>query len=509
MNKNLETKLVKKINELYITTRKKYLQMDNQGRYMTIKRQLTDTQIRQHLQFKHTIGVFSGEHVAKFLCFDLDFEDHNNLNWIYYLLINSLIELGIEREYIQVASSGNKGRHVLIFIEDGTTVSNIKRLFDASMTLIMDNIDDSVNAQLSTETEHVLQLPFGQIELRSTFGQGVKLELGINFKNNDNHTNKCLFMDKDNLNLIHDEDYLLSIKQIPKSKFTNLIDKITEEKEVAIVTKVKDEKLLIETTLKEPHSHKINRDENETISHIIDLIENGLQSRGTRHNSIFKISRYFRYMGMDENESLNELKIWMSKQNQNNYSMSLDDAMLECERVNRLVYEKGYTITGKIDNIQIKKSEILEVMKVKDKNAKIILYALLIHSKRYASSISGVFYLSFKQIKEMTGLGIDAGLSNIKKLEELGLIEVVERNAYRDKTYMKKPNKYKILFNSKINETSQDDVVVEILNTNEKLDYKSLYYDNVIKLFDNNELKSIGLSKHQYYELVNYKKNVS
>lgn len=144
-----------------------------------------------------------------------------------------------------------------------------------------------------------------------------------------------------------------------------------------------------------------------------------------------------------------------------------------------------------------------EIIKIKEKNTKIILFAMLLHSKRYSLK-NGVFYMSFKQIEEMTGLGIKAATNNINELEEKGYIEVVDRNIKQNHTYLKKPNKYKI---NLILDSIEEDVVLEVDNSSNKINYLQLYFQSTVSLFTNKELAH--LPKRQRVEFNTYRRLVS
>jgi hypothetical protein len=102
IDKVLMDQLVSKFNDLYITKRKKYLILKNNGEYIQVNennsnnfRKLNDNHIKRHLQGKETIGVFAGEYNTQFICFDIDFHDPSLAKWNTYKLIDTLIEIGI------------------------------------------------------------------------------------------------------------------------------------------------------------------------------------------------------------------------------------------------------------------------------------------------------------------------------------------------------------------------------------------------------------------------------
>lgn len=495
-----ESKIIKKTNELYITNRKKYLVLDKEGNYKTIesKLPLNDGHIKQHLKGTQTIGVFSGKEISKFVCFDIDMVDVTNPNkvkWIYYLLTQCLVELGVNKEYIHVAYSGNKGLHVLLFVENGTLLENFKSLFIETMELLQGKLDSSILSKLNTHNELTLEIKdLCNIEFRPSESQGVKLELGVNFRNANSKLNHCVFLDKETLSTLPRE-YLLSIKPMPKDEFADVVDSVNDK---YIEVKIQKEKELIKT-LKEPSSHKINKDENETIQDVVNLLQNGLYTSGSRHNSTLKIATYFRYMGLRLEECIEALKEWMANQDTKYYNSPLDEALNECERLGKIVYDREYSLVGRVSNLKVHKSELQKVINIKEKNTKVIYFAMLLHSKRYALK-NGVFYMTYRQIEEMCGIKIEGAMNNIKALEELGLVEIIDRNIKQDNTYIKKPNKYKM----NIDDIVSDESVIEIDNSSVTLNGLTTYYTAISKLFNKKELTH--LPRFQRTEINKYRK---
>lgn len=502
---SLEGKIIEKINELYISERKKYLVLvpstikDDNGKKIASGKyfekhlnqekftKLSDFMIKKHLRGKETIGVFSGDSLGKFLCYDLDFPDDKlKLKWIYRHLINALNELGINNKYIHTSFSGSKGYHVEIFIDEMTELENLVNLFNLTMIQIKLNMSDDIKFIPYSNKEHYGEFEFGKIEMRPTHSQGVKIPLGINFNNQNYKANKCTYLDVDTLEPLSD-DYILSIEPLERHELLNILEDANRNE------LLNEDIVGIKNNIKEPHSHKLNKDEDVTIDHIVDLINNGLKMSGTRHISCFKIAKYFRYCGHEVEVCIQLLKDWMMTQDKKYYKTPLNEALSECERISKLVYQKEYNLLANIKNICIYKSELNEIIKIKNKNDKLIIYSMLIHSKRFALK-NGVFYMTFKQIKEMSDIGMDGALASIKRLENSGLIEVVSRNVRQDNSYKSKPNKYRINLNVEL-----DEVILEIDNSKVGLNYTELYLKSIINNFTNDELKH--LPTRQYREI--------
>ena len=477
--------------------------MNKKGEYSTITKgqnspmSLNDSLIEQHLKGSKTIGVFSGSQFSKFICFDLDMIDKTQTKWITMSLINVLNDIGINSSDIHIANSGNKGIHVLLYSNEATPLSIFKSLFIITMEQLQGNLSSDIKSKLHKGNELVLEInDICNIEFRPSDSQGVKLELGFNYKNKDNNTNKCLFMDKSTFELIEDMEYFLNITPMD----SNLIRLIVEEYNDEDSTIVEEAKELVKEKIKESHAHKINRDEDETIEHIKELLNNGMYTSGSRNNSVFKIARYFSYMGLDLDVAIGELKEWMSRQDKKYYTSTLEFALSECERICRNVYEKGYTLISHVENLHLYKDEMVEIMKIKEKNTKLVLFSMLLHSKRFANK-DGVFYMTYSQMEEMCGLGKKGVMNNVSILEELGLIEIVERYISQKGTYIKKPNKYKINLL-----VSNSESMLEIDNTNISIKDTNIYHKSVTTLFTDKELRGLDIPDYQYKEIKKYRK---
>src|SRR5690625_1611440 len=116
--KNELKPIVKRINDLFITERKKYIIQKEDGTYNWLSvsennkvRKFHDYMIEAHLKQKRTYGIFAGSTLTKFVTFDVDIPSHELVHSIYNILNNN----GIESEYIYTSWSGSKGYHVDIY----------------------------------------------------------------------------------------------------------------------------------------------------------------------------------------------------------------------------------------------------------------------------------------------------------------------------------------------------------------------------------------------------------
>lgn len=456
-NVELEDQIISKVNELYINFRQYFTILSPQGKYLSSQAmkgnpKLSDNWVRNHIREKQSLVVFSGKEISKFLCFDVDIKDKVKAKWVTYKIIDQLKQLGFSDTDIHVATSGNKGYHVLLFIKDGTSLSNLRLIFDTVL-----------------RNEELERFDYGQVEFRPNHTQGVKLELSRNFKNTETD-NQCWFVYNDSLNKITNKEYILGIEPIEKDTFNDILDYIKDEHRDTF--DVKQEMELIEK-LDEPESHKLHRDEDTTIDRARELLVNGLFICGSRHNSILLLAKYFRYMGLELNDCVEHLSVWMKGQDKKYYTSTLEFALEEVKRVSNLVYEKEYNLVSASPTIRIYKSEMEQISTIRNKNLRLIMYSMMTHSKRYAMQ-NGVFYMTYKQIGEMVGMNCEKNiLSNVNKLSKECLVEFVERNIKQGKGLKNKPNKYRLNITEDVNcdfyDLSYEDIINNIEITHNKL----------------------------------------
>jgi hypothetical protein len=222
---NYLEKVIRRLSELYINERYKYLLLDQGGNYYTKKypdsnpeekyksRPLLDYNLEYHLKEKYTIGVFAHPRKVKFICFDVDYVDIEKAKQVVTKLIDSLNSLGIDNDYINVSWSGNKGYHVEIFFVKPMINSVVHNFYKVVL-----------NRAIFSNGEG------GKVEFRPTKQQGVKLPLGANFKNTNMLTNKCWFVDfKNDFKMIRNHDYVFQIQQIEPKIIDDIVSRSYSE----------------------------------------------------------------------------------------------------------------------------------------------------------------------------------------------------------------------------------------------------------------------------------------
>lgn len=469
--------IIQKINDLYILYRKKWLKFDTTG-YSTISSTITDYHVRNHLQGHYTLGVFAGEIFTKFICFDVDVKDPQLAKWTVYKLVNTLQEVGIPGEFIYISTSGNKGFHVEIFFNKPVFNTDIKQFY-----LMVLNYAELLN------------IDYGKVELRPTHTQGVKIPLGKHFVTN----RICWYVDYEKgLKPIEDINYILTIQQMDSEYFYDILNKakdsinITEQQAIEyenIVARHKPLKIYDE-----------NVDPDVTIEAIEKLIQNGLKMQGTRHNALLKICKLNKYNGMSAEENKQFLIEWMAKQDKRMYTTKWEDVLKDIDLIVKYTYERNYSLVTKRKDITITSNEIEEILKVKGKNHKLVLYALLVHSKRYANK-DGIFSMAYSQMVNATGLTEMTVIKIIKDLEKQNIIQVMRNKEYNYNIELNKSiqdtNRYKINLYSIILYNPENVKSITICDKN----CQNCFNACLCRLFDNKKLKTM-LTRREYEALI-------
>lgn len=179
----------------------------------------------------------------------------------------------------------------------------------------------------------------------------------------------------------------------------------------------------------------------------------------------------------------------MQQQNPNTYTTPLKDCFKDIDQIVKDTYERDYQLSSTKRDLTVTFAEIDAIIKsCPEKNQKLIAYAMLIHAKRFANE-QGVFYMSRFQLAKATGLGEATIPRQIDKLEQLNVIEVVERDR-KVKGEKHKPNLYRITLS------------IEKVEDNEVSMSEIIPFSSIIKHFyDDGQLKKL-LPRRQFEQLV-------
>jgi len=441
-----------KINELYITTRNKFIEMSQDGKWATVEKTnnimsksfkrkygLCDSDILAHLKQNKTIGVHMAGNYSKFITFDIDRLDIDMLENV----VNAIAHY-IPKEDIHCSFSGSKGYHVEVFFKDVV----LKDIIDKFYHVILSDTGYKEN----------------EVECRGNGNQAIKLPLGINFKNKNGMNNYCYYCNEYGVEIKNSLEHIQSIKAIDTKA-------IYEAVEINYTPNYLKNNEIIEMEDLKQGTNELpiyNKTIDSKISGIEKLIAEGINIQGSRHESLYQISIYLKNVkGFKIENTKTYLSRWIKEKcSQEFFKSSREEIELDIERTCNFIYENDYKMKVKKRNIALTNLDIKEILSIKSKALRHIYFILYVHCKAYGDK-TGLFYMTYEQMGQ-AGANNSNRVSLKKQLESLqseGKIQIVENNVSPVKGYKKKPNRYKInALNIEIIISIEDIKMFEICN---------------------------------------------
>ncbi|MCF2650055.1 MULTISPECIES: helix-turn-helix domain-containing protein [Niallia] len=420
--------IVKKMNDLFITERKKYIIQKEDGTYnwLDIKtnentKVFHDGMLISHLNRKYTYGIFCGRAVTKFISFDVDVPSKEVVQSIYQVLN----QIGISSEFIYTSWSGTKGYHVDVYFSEVIGYLNMVKLFDYVEYKVL---------QIHIHIEE------NKIECRPSPNQGLKLPLGINRKSKDMNSNVCWYVNND-FQPIKKLDYILDIKQIDKNQILTIIKRLPTIESEGVSKNEPGTKKGISDSATHYKQIKLS----ETQNYLQNLLDYGLRKKGTRHKSLLGLAKLLNTRNLSSESCEKELREWMINQKKEYYDTPLETCFKEISRIVEGVYSKNIVL-GKGEpktKITISRNDLLTIHQYPKKFHKTI-NALFIHSKRFADE-NGEFYMTYEQISKAAPCSLRTAMDHIKSLEELKIINVTRSPVlFEGETPYNLPNIYQL-----------------------------------------------------------------
>lgn len=471
-----EMQAVKKINELYITTRYKHSEMNKQGVYRTystidglgIQRGygLVDSDIRAHLKQQKTLAVFTPKDYSKFIIFDIDTSDIDVLESIYRALASY-----VNLKDIHCSYSGNKGYHVAVFFNKLVPNDVLLKFYAIVMA-------DAGNPD--------------KVELLGVDGKPVKLPLGINFKNKDQYNNYCYFCNQFGREVDNSLEYIQTIEPIDPEPVYEAVE-INYDASISRTNYFTDDELIEIDEFKElkNKAHFMNYSLANKIDTIEKAINLGMNEPGTRHMTMLNIAIYLKDIkGYSKEETRAFLQEWITKQDTELYKSNSKEIDQDIKDMTNTVYRRDYKLRTNKRDVNLTALDLKEILSIKGKALRRLYFILYIHGKAYCDE-TGTFYMTYKQINE-AGNRSDRGYlkKQIKKLEKLGKVEIVQQDQY------KKPNKYRIPALSKevVVTAEMDEFNICDLNCDNCLEKACSYLltqEEIKELFDRRQARNI------------------
>lgn len=394
--------------------------------------------LKKHVTGHHTIGVYGGK-LVDFICFDVD-TGRNGIKIAQndvIKVINKLVDYGLNRNEIFTEFSGKKGYHVYLFLSESIDVDLIEKLHKR---LLYDLSDDK---QTYTNKD---------IEVRPLINKGLKLPFGIH-KATGNHSN---FVNvEDDFKIIKLIELQKKLKRINAIAFFDGLQLDSDDLFTLEIPKTQETNTLIASSDMTENYIDVRLDNLEKI-----LSENRLLDSGTRHNVTRHLATYLRLKNYDK-PTVKQIITNVMLNTKRNYPLLINKSTSETfiiSEINRLVerdFIKKPTFYRKSRDIELYKEELEEILKVKGWEKKKILFAVLIHAKRYAIK-DGTFYMTYQYLIDF---GCVKNRSRLKKylveLEQEGYIKIVASNVINiaktqydnyenEKVKFKQPNIYRL-----------------------------------------------------------------
>lgn len=457
-------KVVQAFNDYFIVRRDKYLSQykkDGTGYTVTTTYDrhrpttfgnlpLNDTLLKRHIRGKtnENFGIFATQGgYVKAISFDIDFADDKQMaRWYTHKLHHVLLEdLALDDSNILINRSGLKGYHIHIFVDSLVHVDKVKKLYNHILRLI--SVQDDV--QLSKPLHKY-------IEWKGNTSHGIKLPLCRHIVNDV----RASFVDNYTLKNI-DDTAILDIKKLTLQQFNDTLERLDDYLDVDISShdKLDDKELITQAkelvdSVKPLPIYQLGHDKEYTIDYFNDLLmsDNAIVEHGTRNNITYMLAIHCKdNYAMTQQTALNTLNEWISRQDTNSYTTPLKTCYKENEATVKGVYERDYHLNIQKKNISVYKSELVTILtatKVDGKpftiKQKSILFAMLLHSKRYTNDCKQTFYMTYDQLQQTADVAKRALISQtITELADANYIKIIRRNAHH--TYDSKlPNVYQL-----------------------------------------------------------------
>lgn len=447
-NKELMDKLIGALNDLYIIRRDKYLLQKDGGSFTMTQGKisattgrktppLVDSLLKQHLRGKATYGVFS-KYKTKFMLFDFDFKnDFSSCKWHYYKVYQALIEMGFPDDCIYTTLSGMKGIHLTIFFDRPLPVTDAQALYESALSM----------ADLSHMKD--------KIEFRPLPKQAIKMPLGVHTKTGK----RVSFVENLNVDNVLPPTTILSANKILVDDVIDILAEIDDD----AATPFLSDKQVVDTfnaeilpKVEPLDIYKLGADSDFTIDYHNDLLQNGIKAKGTRHKATYQLALFLKsHYGYNELQAKGMAIQWLDEQT-GRYDTPYDEAVADTVKIVEHIYDNDLTLSIPQKELTLSIDELRAIVTARDKNGKhftpkqkAVLFALLIHSKRYENA-QHAFYMTYDQIIAMTEYKNRNMIAKLMTdLEESGYIAIHRRNEQQPGTFMKRPNMYEVLFSAK------------------------------------------------------------
>jgi len=352
---------VEAVMERYCFYRQKYV-MAGKGWIRHMPYRYTSKQVWEHIKGGISLCVFAGPHKTKFLTFDVDMKDEEMVRRV----ADTLINLGIPEDAINVSLSGNKGYHMDIFFEDSVYNWKAKELYD--LVIFMGQFNPR------------------KIEYRPTPKQAIKLPLGIHQATG----NRCWFVDLRSMKPIKNYHYIENVKLVSEGLLNDVLEKGNA---------LRFNMLLAEAKAATPQFRK-------KVATSTDI---RIDAPGTRQKRTLEYALLLYRNGADEAGIVDGLHAWMSMQDPTMYKDDPAEISRNIQNIAKWVVGHGERLietTVKRERkaasstvARIYRSDIMRVLEAPTKSARMLAFLFTLNCDMY-----GVCGFGTKRICEELGM---------------------------------------------------------------------------------------------------------
>lgn len=378
MDKDLMSSVCVKMMNLYCLFTQ-YWTMSKSGSMFRIKDNYDAYNIMSHLNGEYAVCIYAGEKATKFMTIDIDLGEPD----VVHKVIDTMVDLGIPKDYIHVSSSGRKGYHVDIFFRNYTYNTYTEKFYWAMIE--RSGLDPR------------------KVEFRPTHKQAIKLPLGIH----QTTGNRCWYVDRETLEPIESFEYIFGIEPMDGEYFESLVKCITNEHLREIYNEIAQNTPTWERK-------KQNRDYGSL----------KVEQIGTRHNLQAKVAARARLDGLDYGEIVQAQMDWYAEQDKSKIETPEEGVRKDAEELaawaikNIAIKRVEVKKSGKAgcEPIKITKQVIPYILKAPTKTARLVLFLLAVFCEKYGEAkiaketIAEYVGVSEMQVNKLISRMIDEGL---------------------------------------------------------------------------------------------------
>lgn len=389
--------------DLYVSYKGRYVISTNGKTFVAKKKdeylRLGNKAICSHLNRKYAVGVYAGNCCSKFICFDVDDGSKDTVKKI----IDSIGYVGFDTSKVYVSLSGGKGYHVEMFFDNLMRTNVLMAFYDYVCS----------DAQLDKN----------KVEFRPTFGQSIKLPLGVHGTTG----NVCWFVNQETFEPIEDPKYIFDIQKFNCEDSYKLIRFAVGDK-----------------AFFEHRYHSFEQRDSSYEYEIEDFSYPDLTRKNTTHNTIIYIVKHERQKGVKEERLERQLNEWLDNQNPEYLTDPIPVIRKDIHDAIRWAYKHSISDLGMNEYI-FTAEEIKLLVERRPRVQRILLFDIMVNQKKF-----GNLRLSLDEIAKDIGCSQLGVAKAAKVLEENGIIEIDHQKAIKmGNMYRHLPNIYRVVGRAK------------------------------------------------------------